>query len=141
MTTQLEQGGSIGFYRTFFVVAAAYDGILGALFFAFYAPIYQYFAIPVPENLVYLHMIAAFVFVQGLGYWFVSRDMIRNVDLVKVGAVYKAVYVLVSLNALMTGQLPHTIFAWFAACDVLFFIWFVRFLMLARPASPAAAKS
>lgn len=142
MTTQLEQSGSASFYRTFFVVAALYDGILGLVFFALYGPIYRFFAIPLPENLTYLQMISAFVFVQGVGYWYVSRDVLRNVDLVKVGTIYKAVYILVSLAAFVNGQLPHTIFAWFAACDVLFLIGFVRFLMLARPAaSPLAAHA
>ena len=139
MTTRLEQSGSEHFYRRFFVIAALYDGILGGLFFAFYAPIYRVFNIPFPDNLTYLQMISAFVFVQGLGYWYVSRDLQRNVDLVRIGAIYKAVYILVSIAALVNGQLPHTIFAWFAALDLLFLIGFVRFLMLARPATPRLA--
>jgi len=141
MTSQLEQGGSAGFYKTFFMVAAVYDAILGAVFLLLYAPVYQFLSISLPENPAYLHMIAGFVFVQGLGYWFVSRNMERNVDLVKAGAVYKAVYVLVTLNAMVAGHLPHAMFAWFAACDALFFVWFIRFLMLARPAAPMASKA
>jgi hypothetical protein len=136
MTTQLERSGSEGFYRRLFLVGALYDAILGLLFLAFYAPIYRFFSIPLPENLTYLYMISAFVFVQGVGYWYVSRDPLRNVDLVKVGALYKAMYVAVSLGSLARGQLPHTIFAWFAACDVLFLVGFLRFLALARPAAP-----
>lgn len=139
MTTRLEQSGSEQFYRRFFVTAALYDGILGGLFFVFYAPIYRGFNIPLPENLTYLQMISAFVFVQGLGYWYVSRELQRNVDLVKIGAIYKAVYILVSIAALVNGQLPHTIFAWFAAFDLLFLFGFVRFLMLSRPATPRLA--
>jgi hypothetical protein len=139
MTTQLEQSDATRFYRNFFLVAALYDGILGLLFFVLYGPIYRFFSIPLPENLTYLQMISAFVFVQGVGYWYVSRNPMRNVDLVKVGSVYKAGYVLVSLAALANGQLPHTIFAWFAACDVLFLIGFVRFLMLMRPATHGLA--
>jgi hypothetical protein len=68
MTTQLEQSGSASFYRTVFVVAALYDGILGVLFFALNGPIYRFFGIAFPENLTYLQMISAFVFVQGVGY-------------------------------------------------------------------------
>jgi hypothetical protein len=139
MTTHLEQSGSSKFYRTFFLVAAVYDGILGVLFFVFYAAIYRLFSIPLPENLTYLQMISAFVFVQGVGYWYVSRDLVRNVALVKVGAIYKAVYILVSLAALVNGQLPHTIFAWFAAFDVLFLFGFLRFLTLARPTASRLA--
>jgi hypothetical protein len=96
MKNQLEQSGSESFYRRMFVVAALYDAMLGVLFFAMHAPIYEFFAIPVPENVTYLRMISAFVFVQGVGYWYVSRAMLRNVDLVKLGAIYKALYILVS---------------------------------------------
>jgi hypothetical protein len=53
---------------------------------------------------------------------------------VKVGVTYKIIYTGVVFYYLVLGQLPHPTFAWFAGCDILFIIGFVRFLMLARPA-------
>ena len=125
-------------FRTFFLVAAWYDLVLGAAFFLLYAPIFRYFSIPFPENTSYLHLAAAFVFVQGVGYWYVARNPARNVDLVKVGFIYKVVYVMVAVYYLAIGQLPHTMFAWFAIFDLAFAVMFARFLMSARPYEAAA---
>lgn len=133
MATRLEEAGSLNFFKTFFLIAALYDLILGAVFFVLYGPIFSFLDIALPNSTSYIHMTAGFVFVQGVGYWFVYRNMLRNVDIVKLGVVYKAVYSLVSFYYLLIGQLPDAVFAWFAVLDVLFLIGFVRFLMLARP--------
>ncbi len=122
----------VKFFKTFFLVAAWYDLILGAVFFLLYGPIYDFLDIALPNSTSYIHLSAGFVFVQGVGYWFVYRNMFRNIDLVKVGVIYKVVYSSVTVYYLAIGQLPHATFAWFALFDVLFLIGFVRFLMLAR---------
>ncbi len=124
---------SARFFKTFFLVAALYDGVLGAVFFFLFGPIFDLLNIPLPSNTSYIHLTAAYVFVQGVGYWFVYRDMLRNVDIVKLAIVYKAVYTLLAVYYWAGGQLLHTIFAWFAVFDVLFLLGFVRFLMLTRP--------
>jgi hypothetical protein len=136
--------GEVGLsrYRTFFLVAAWYDLVLGAMFFFLYRTVFYVFAIPVPSDPSYLHLAAAFVFVQGLGYWYVSRNLMRNVDLVKVGLIYKLAYVGVAAYYFFRGELPHVMFGWFAIFDALFAVGFARFLMVARwrghVGSPAA---
>ena len=120
------------FFKTFFLVAALYYLILGAVFFLLYGPVYDFLDIALPNSTSYIHLMAGFVFVQGIGYWFVYRNMLRNIDLVRLGVIYKAVYSSVAVYYLAIGQLPDAIFAWFAIFDVLFLIGFVRFLMLAR---------
>ena len=132
MVATLEETGSMRFFRTFFLVAALYDLILGAVFFVFYGPIFTLLDAALPNSTSYIHLMAGFVFVQGVGYWFVYRNMLRNVDIVKLGVVYKAVYSLVAFYYLLIGQLPDAVFAWFAVFDVLFLMGFVRFLMLVR---------
>lgn len=123
----------MSFFKTFFLIAALYDLILGAVFFVLYEPIFDFLEIALPYSTVYIHLTAGFVFVQGVGYWFVYRNMIRNVDIVRLGVVYKGVYSVVAFYYLLIGQLPDAVFAWFAGLDVFFLIGFVRFLMLARP--------
>ena len=118
------------------VMAAWYDAILGAAFFLLYGPIFRMLGAELPNNTSYIHLSAGFVFVQGIGYWLVARDMLRNTDLVKVGVIYKVIYSGVVFSYFAIGQLPHVTFAYFAVCDVLFIVGFVRFLMLARPAVP-----
>lgn len=115
-------------FRWFFVVAALYDGLLGLGFFLLYRPIFDALGIPRPPNSSYVLLTAGFIAVQGLGYFLVSRDMLRNVDIVKMGVVYKLVYTSLAVYYLVTGQLLHAIFAWLGACDALFLIGFLVFL-------------
>jgi hypothetical protein len=117
-------------FKTFFLVAAAYDLVLGLAFFWFYGPIFDMLGVALPIDTSYIHLSAGFVFVQGVGYWFVYQNMERNIDIVKLGVVYKAVYSGVALYYLAIGQLPDSVFAWLAGFDLLFLVGFVRFLMV-----------
>jgi hypothetical protein len=128
------------FFRAVFLVAALYDGALGALFFLFHPAIYGALGIPSPGNASYIHLTAGFVFVQGVGYWFVWRDMLRNVDIVKMGVVYKALYVAVAGYYLAVGDLPGAVFAWFAVADLVFLALFIAFLRLVRPSEAATVR-
>lgn len=114
--------------RALFVVAAAYDIILGIAFFFLHGPIFAALAIPLPTNTSYIHITAAFVFVQGVGYWLVARDLARNHDLVRLGVIYKGMYVTVALYELALGQLISDVFLWFAIFDLVFLVLFVEFL-------------
>lgn len=135
MATKLEAASpsTLNFFKAFFLVAALYDAILGALFFLLYGPIFELFEIALPNNTSYIHLTAGFIFVQGVGYWFVYRNMLRNVDLVKLGVIYKGIYTMVAAYYLATGQLLSQVFAWFAVFDLLFLLGFVRFLTVVRP--------
>jgi hypothetical protein len=115
-------------YRPFFLVAAVYDLILGAGFFLAYGPMFSLLGIELPNNISYIHLTAAFVFVQGLGYWFVYQDPIANRGIAKIGVAYKAAFAALSFYYLAIGELLHPVFAVFGALDVLFLIGFVLFL-------------
>jgi hypothetical protein len=117
-----------GFWKPFFLVAALYDGILGAAFFIFYNPLFHALGIALPNNTSYIHITTAYIFVQGLSYWFVYRDPLRNVDIVKVGIVYKIIYVGLAAYYLAIGELLSSVFAWLAVADLIFLVLFVRFV-------------
>jgi hypothetical protein len=119
--------------RALFVAAAAYDLVLGAGFFFLYGPIFGALGIALPTNTSYIHISAAFVFVQGIGYAFVARDLDRNHDIVRLGVVYKAMYVAVAVYETLIGQLISAVFLWFAAFDLLFLVLFLEFLRRAGP--------
>jgi hypothetical protein len=130
------------FYRKVFLVGAAYDMILGAAFFIAWRPIYDALGIQYLGHPSYLHITTAYIFVQGLGYWYVSRNIIRNLDLVRVGIVYKAIYVGLAAYYLIIGELPHAVFAWFAVFDLIFLLLFVacmRWAASLAEAEPARA--
>lgn len=116
------------FYEGLFIVAAVYDLLLGFVFFLFYKSIFGAFNIPLPDNPSYAQLSAAFVFVQGLSYYFVYRNLERNIDIVKVGLVYKIVYAGVAFYYWIIGGLPHPMFALFGFLDLIFAILFVLYL-------------
>jgi len=119
-------------YRPLFLVAAAYDLILGIVFFFFFRPVYTLFGLPMLENNSYIHLTAGFVFVQGVGYWLVYRNMERNTDIVRLGVVYKGIYCLVAGYYFLIDQLPGAVFAWFGVFDLLFLVAFVRYLAVLK---------
>jgi hypothetical protein len=121
----------MGFWKPFFLVAALYDAILGAAFFIFYNPLFHALGIALPNNTSYIHITTAYIFVQGLSYWFVYRDPIKNVDIVRVGIVYKVIYVGLTAYYLAIGQLLSSVFAWLAVTDLIFLTLFSRFVMQA----------
>jgi hypothetical protein len=115
-------------WRTFFGVAALYDIVLGIGFFFLFGPIFSALGIALPNNTSYIHLTAAFVFVQGVGYWFVYQDPAANLGIVKLGIVYKAVFAGLGVYYWAIGQLLHPIFLVFAVADALFLVGFWLFL-------------
>jgi len=130
MSTTVQRPVSSG-WRTFFLLAALYDLILGAAFLVASEPILTAIGMTLPPHIAYIQLAAVFVFVQGLGYWLVSRDPLANLGLVRVGIAYKAAYSGLALYYLATGQLPSVFFIPWAVFDLLFLIGFVMFLRAA----------
>jgi hypothetical protein len=121
-----------GTWRAFFLVAALYDLVLGAAFFVLYGPLFQVLGIALPNNISYIHLTAAFVFVQGLGYWFVYQDPVANRGIVKIGVPYKFAFSALGFYYLAIGELLHPVFLVFSVLDLLFLIGFVLFLREVR---------
>lgn len=119
------------FFRGVFLVAAIYDFVLGILFCFFYKPVYGVFSITLPKYPMYLQMAAAFVIAMGVGYYLVYRNLYRNIDLVKLGVVYKLVYSGLTSYFYFAGMANVTFF-WFAVLDAVFVVVFVWFLMYAK---------
>ena len=131
MNTTIERPVSSG-WRTFFLVAALYDLILGAVFLVVGEPILTAVGMVLPPHVAYIQLAAVFIFVQGLGYWLVFRDPFANLGIVRMGVAYKAAYSGLTLYFLVSGQLPSVFFIPWAVTDLLFLIGFV---MLLRAAS------
>jgi len=120
-----------GFYKNVFLIASIYDFFLGIIFFLFYKSVFSYFDIMLPSQPMYLQLSAAFVIAMGVGYYFVYKNLYRNVDLVKLGIVYKVVYSSLAIYFYFIG-LAHTIFFLFAMFDIIFLILFVGFLIYVK---------
>ena len=118
-------------FKKFFLVAALYDLLLGIIFLTMYKQVYAYFGIALPNSPMYLLLAAAFVFANGVGYCFVYKNMYRNIDLVKLGVIYKAIYSITAVYFFLTGE-AHVIFFIFAILDAIFLLLFVSFLNYAK---------
>jgi hypothetical protein len=126
--TEPRAGLNEAFFRQVFLAASIYDVVLGLVFFIFYGPIFAALGIPLPPNTSYIHLTAGFVFVQGIGYWFVYREPRRNVDLARLGIVYKAVYSAIALYYFAIDQLLSVAFLLFAIFDLAFLVLFIIFV-------------
>jgi hypothetical protein len=130
MSTIVERPGSSG-WRTFFLVAALYDLVLGAVFVVVGESILTAIGMALPPHVAYVQLAAVFIFVQGLSYWLVFRDPFANLGLVRAGVAYKAAYAGLVLYYLVTGTLPSVFFIPWAVVDLLFLIGFAMFLSAA----------
>lgn len=124
-------------WRTFFLLAAIYDIVLGLLFLVFGEAILEAIGMDLPPHSAYINLAAVFVVVQGLSYWFVFRDPLANLGMVRVGVLYKLAYSGLALYYLVIGQLPSVFWIPWALADALFLVGFVLFLRAAS-ARPAA---
>jgi hypothetical protein len=115
-------------YRPALLVAAIYDGLLGLAFLFFFGPIFAWLGIAPAADPVYIQLAAGLIAIMGLGFWFAWREPLINSDLVLLGTVFKAFYVLLAIYAQVQGQVPHGLFLLFAAVDAVFFVVFLLFL-------------
>jgi len=119
-------------YRILFLIAALYDFILGFVFFAFLRFFFEeIFKITYPLYPAFFQAAAAFVFVMGVGFYFVYRNMYRNIDIVKVGICFKLVYSGLAFYHVFFKGMPW-IFSVFGFLDLIFIVFFVFFLLAVR---------
>jgi hypothetical protein len=114
------------YYRSLFLIAAAYDVLLGITFTFF--PAQAFDALGIREKLPafggYLTLLGAFVLVIGVAYFLIARgDLRRNADLILVGTLYKLAYSGTAFYYWSQGNLPHIAFAaLFGVADAVFFV-------------------
>jgi hypothetical protein len=123
----------IKYYRVLFLIAAVYDIFLGIIFTFFYKSAFALLKISekLPEFGGYLSLIGAFLFVIGVAYYLIYRgDLIKNRDLIIVGALYKLAYCAVTFCYFAIGNIPHILFlSLFGVVDFIMFILMVECLI------------
>ncbi|MFX0067257.1 MAG: hypothetical protein ACFFC7_34430 [Candidatus Hermodarchaeota archaeon] len=119
-------------YRILFLIAALYDFILGFIFFAFLRFFFEdIFKLPFPLYPAFFQAAAAFVFVMGIGFYFVYRNIYQNIDIVKVGICFKLVYTGLAFYHVFFKGMPW-IFSVFGFLDLVFVVFFIFFLLAVR---------
>ncbi len=127
--------------RPLFVVAAAYDIVLGLAFFFLYPGIYARSGVDLPNHPGYVQLNALFVMIMGIGFGMVAAAPERNRDLVTLGTLFKAAFAGIVFLYWARGLMPAMWLPW-AACDTLFLVAFlVALAVLPAPGArrPAAA--
>ena len=114
--------------RPLFVFAAVYDLVLGAVFFFAFKPVYERFAIPLPNHDAYVQLPAALIAIFGLGFWFVAQAPERNRDLIKLGVLLKLAFSGIVLSYAFRDAIPQmwVPLAWVDAAFMLAFIAALR---------------
>jgi hypothetical protein len=130
MSTIIDRPASSS-WRTFFLVAALYDVVLGGVFVVAGEQILGAIGMQLPPHVAYIQLAAIFIFVQGLSYWLAYRDPYGNLGIVRVGVAYKAAYAGLAAWYLLIGALPSVFFIPWAIVDVAFLVGFVLFLRTA----------
>ena len=114
------------YYRYLFLIAAAYDLVIGATFLFFHRPAFEVLGMAeaLPEDPAYIALLGAFVMVIGVGYALVYRgDLTANLDLIMVGLLYKLAYSALAFYFYLFLTVPHILFVFaFGIADLLFFI-------------------
>lgn len=114
------------YYRLLFWVAAVYDLTLGIVFLFFAEPAFELLDAEsqLPEQGAFVSLIAAFLFVIGVAYVLIARgNLLRNRDLIAIGALYKLAYTSVAVYYLAIGEYPDLAFiAVFGLADLVFLV-------------------
>ena len=120
-----------GYYKVLFLIAAIYDLVLGIIFTFFYKFTFSLLGIPIPTYPGYISLIGVFLIVLGVAYYFIYRgDLVRNLDLIRVGTFYKFAYIAVVLYYWIFATIPHIIFvALFVVADLIFLILFIECIL------------
>src|SRR5271167_646512 len=126
-------GSRARYDRLLFLAAAVWNTLsAGAVLFLLTdARFRQVMGFPGPPDTISLQLLASCLFVFGLGYYWVSRDLSRNRDLVKLGVIGKPLVFLVFLGHALAQEIPMDLVIP-SLVDLLFGALFLEFLVRSR---------
>ena len=111
--------------RSLFVTAAVFNWLVGLALHFDAALLFRLFGVtPTPTEPLFVQLFAWLVIVFGVGYFWVSRDPVTNLSLIKLGALGKASVVLVCLASVLTGGVSWQLMI-LASADLVYGILFV----------------
>jgi hypothetical protein len=126
-------------YRPLLLAAAIYDCVLGLAFLFFAGPISHTLGFALAADPVYVQLAAGLIGLMGLGFYFAWREPLLNRDIIVMGAVGKAFYILLAIVTQLRGTIPHPVFLLLAGIDLVFFAVFVQFLRETKAVRAAVA--
>jgi hypothetical protein len=126
-------GSRLRYDRLLFLAAAVWNALsAGAvLFLLTSAKFRQVMGFPGPPDTIGLQLLASCLFVFGLGYYWASRDLSRNRDLVKLGVIGKPLVFFVFFGHALAQEIPMVLVLP-SFVDLLFGALFLEFLVRGR---------
>jgi len=121
------------YFRSLFLLAAAWNALsaCAVLFLLTGARFREELGFSGPPDAISLQLLASCLLVFGLGYYWVSRDLSRNRDLVKLGVIGKPLVFLVFFGHALAQQIPMRLVIP-SVVDLLFGALFLEFLLRTR---------
>lgn len=119
------------YYHSLFLIGALWNWGAAILFFFAFQPIFTWLGM---KELNYPLVIQAFlllVFAFGIGYFWVSRDLNKNHDIVKMGIFGKTSLFILFFYYYLAGVI-HLLILLCLFVDLVFAILFAEFLMRAK---------
>jgi len=106
-----------------FVIAALYDGLLGAAFLLVPEGVFNWFAVMPPNHLGYAQFPAALLLIFGIMFWHIAMNPVANRNLIPYGILLKVAYCGVVFFHWCSAGIPNM---WkpFAVCDLVFLVLF-----------------
>jgi hypothetical protein len=85
----------------------------------------------VPESMLWYFIVSGAIFIFGLGYYYISKDVERNRDIIKMGIIGKVMVFLLFLIYVIKGDITWLLFM--AGCvDLVFAVLFKQVLDIHR---------
>jgi hypothetical protein len=132
-STRMTSDAMTRYYRRLFLAAAAWNMLAAAflILLSFNETFRKEIGFPASPDAISSQLLASCLFAFGLGYYWVSRDLLQNRDLVTLGVIGKPlVFVVFFGHALAKDIRPLMVLP--SIVDLLFGVLFLEFLVRTR---------
>jgi hypothetical protein len=115
------------YYKWLFLIGAFWNWGAGVLFFFWSAPILAWLNMQPLNYPGVMQLAMALVFALGVGFYWVSKNIHKNHDIVRLGIIAKTLAFLVLVYHYFIGNF-HLLLALCGAVDLIFALLFIEFL-------------
>lgn len=119
------------YYKQLFLIGAIWNWSAAAIFALGYKILFPLFGMAIPLYPVFFQMFLGLAFVFGIGYFWVSKDLDKNHDIVRMGIIGKLFVFAAMLWAWVSGQIP-LILTGAGVVDLLFAVLYMEFLFTCK---------
>ncbi|MGD0275041.1 MAG: hypothetical protein ABSB79_03125 [Syntrophales bacterium] len=119
------------YYRSMFFIGAIWNWVGAILLWISYKPMFAWLGMKELNFPLIMYAFLSLVFFFGVGYFWVSKDINQNHDIVKLGALAKTIVFLLFTFYYFSGDI-HLLIEMCGVGDLVFAILFTEFLMRAK---------